>query len=129
VALAPATSDVDAYALALRAGDPTVLDSVIAEALGQMVGMLRTELSHLAEEGLSITEPLIDRDGEVVAEIAVQNPRGKLTFMLAEICGATAAQAGLTRKAKSEIDRDTETADLLGFVAQNAKARKRGGAT
>lgn len=124
-ATAPSPHAEAAYLAALESGDSRSLDSIVARGLGQMATMFERELELLGDEGLRASVPVVDREGNVVDETPIENPRARNTFKLAEMLGITAGQAGLTRKAKAEIRRDDEIGGLLGFVAETAKERKR----
>jgi len=104
---------IDAYHSAIIDGDMTALSPVTVRGLADTEIVRRAIFGKVAEEGVLITEPMVDADGEFIGERKKDNPLLFHLHKFNEDLGFQSSQQLLTPKSRGENKKDEALAAML----------------
>lgn len=107
-------------------GDVDGLKDHTADALSAMFGLEQQELRLIVGEGLVVKRPMYSKDGELIDQVDVVNPRAAPLFELTKQLGHTAADQAITPKSAGERQRDTGLGAMTAVLSRRAALREAG---
>jgi hypothetical protein len=102
----PDLPEVIAAAVAAMGGDLSDMQQLGAQALAQTEILRRQLVRTIATDGLTVTDHVLNREGELVRTKIRAHPLLETTQQLQELLGFTAEQMRLTAKSRGEREKD-----------------------